>query len=418
MVLSFLDLPSVVSDHYIAFLDPQETYFGAGETGRRFDLRSAPLARFGDQFAPFEDVLGCNISSAVFNGTLFRLPLRKWPSRVSVKPYTALKVKALFQSFIEEAPLLLIFLKNVETIKFYETTKTEKERETYSITIKEDLKASIRKMRKNFISMAMDSMSLPQEMTYEMILEESKNGKCEREYKYMVLNRLGGENPKLSELSLQLHLLPWAGVAASLDDNKPSAGRVFSFVPLPPESDCQTGLSVHIHGTFGVTDNRRNLKWPGTECQNDDTAVWNHLLLTEVISKAYAHLIIQLTQSQYPISEVLPVVSSILPDLDRIQGHWKLLLEPFFTELADKAVFWTEAEGGKWIALKDAVLSRLSRPSVKTRSETNAAVVKCLLLANQPVVCLPGMLYLMFKTCLNKRNGVYYHLMITNRMNT
>lgn len=388
--MSISDLPSVVSDHYIAFLDPQETYFGAGETGQRFDLRNAPLARFGDQFAPYEDVMGCNISSGVFNGTLFRLPLRKWPSRVSVKPYTTLKVKALFQSFIEEAPLLLIFLKNVETIKFYETTKNEKEKETYSITIKESLKASIREMRKNFLKTAMQFPNVSQEMTYEMVLEESINGKHENEYKYMVLNRVGGEDKKLYDLSLQLHLLPWAGVAASLNQNKQTTGRVFSFLPLPPESDCRSGLSVHIHGTFGVTDNRRNLKWPGVECQNDDIAVWNHLLLTEVISKAYAHLIIQLTQSQYSINEILPVVSAILPDLDRIQGHWQLLLEPFFEELAHKAVFWTEAEGGKWIALEDAVLSRLSRSSLKTRSETNAAVVKCLLLANEPVVSLPG----------------------------
>ncbi|KAK3750028.1 hypothetical protein QZH41_008668 [Actinostola sp. cb2023] len=384
-----IDLPSVVSDHYVAFLDPQETFFGAGETGRRFDLRDSLLAKYGDQFAPYEDVLGCNISSGVLNGTLFRLPLRKWPSRVSVKPYTPLKVKVLFESFIEEAPLLLIFLKNVETIKFYETTKNEKERETYSITIKENLKASIRKMRKTFIQIAMESSNLPYEMTYEMVFEESKNGKFERDHKYMVLNRIGGENKKLSEISSQLHLLPWAGVAASLDQGKPTTGRVFSFLPLPSESDCRTGLSVHIHGIFGVTDNRRNLKWPGAECQNDDTAIWNHLLVTEVISKAYAHLIIQLTQSQYPIHEILPVVSSILPDLDRIQGHWKLLLEPFFEELAHKAVFWTEAEGGKWVALEDAVLSRLSRPSAKTRSEVSATVVKCLLLANEPVVRLP-----------------------------
>lgn len=287
----------------------------------------------------------------------------------------------------------MVFLKNIETITFYETTKNDKEKETYSITIKENLKTSIRKMRKNFLKKAMDRPNISHEMAYEMVLEESKNGKLENEYKYMVLNRIGGEHKKLFDLSLQLHLLPWAGVAASLDIGKPTTGRVFSFLPLPPESDCRTGLSVHIHGTFGVTDNRRNLKWPGAECQNDDISVWNHLLLTEVISKAYAHLLVELTQSQYSISQILPVVSAILPDLDRIQGHWRLLLEPFFEELAHKPVFWTDAEGGKWIALEDAVLSRLSRPSSKTRPETNAAVVKSLLLANEPVVSLPGKRY-------------------------
>lgn len=386
------DLPSVVSDHYIAFLDPQETFFGAGETGRRFDLRDSLLERYSDQFAPYEDVLGCKLSSGILNGTLFRFPLRKWPSRVSVKPYSGTKVKALFESLIEEAPILLLFLKNVETITFYETTRTEREKETFSITIKDSLKASIRSMRKKFIQVALERSNEPYEMTYEMVLEEWKNGKFEAEHKYMVLNRVGSDDEKLLGISAQLHLLPWAGVAASLTQTKATTGRVFSFLPLPPESDCRTGLSVHIHGTFGVTDNRRNLKWAGAECQNDDTAFWNNYLLTDVISKAYAHLIIKLTQSQYPVYEILPVVSSILPDLDRIQGHWKLLLEPFFNELADKPVFWTEAEGGKWIALKGAVLNRLPR-TAKTRPEVRAAVVKCLIQANQPVVSLPGESY-------------------------
>ena len=69
-----LDLPSVVSGHHVAFLDPQETYFGAGETGRRFDIREPLTYQYRDQFSPYEDVLSCKISSGFFEGTLFRLP--------------------------------------------------------------------------------------------------------------------------------------------------------------------------------------------------------------------------------------------------------------------------------------------------------------------------------------------------------
>lgn len=112
----FSDLPSVVSDRYIAFLDPQETYFGADQTGRRYNIREPLLQEYKDQFTPYENVLGCNISSGYFDGTLFRLPLRKWPSKISIKPYTAGKINSLFESFIEEAPVILLFLKNVETL--------------------------------------------------------------------------------------------------------------------------------------------------------------------------------------------------------------------------------------------------------------------------------------------------------------
>ncbi len=29
---------------------------------------------------------------------------------------------------------------------------------------------------------------------------------------------------------------------------------------------------VKVHGMFGVTDNRRGLLWPGSQCQNNETA--------------------------------------------------------------------------------------------------------------------------------------------------
>ncbi|KAJ7365397.1 hypothetical protein OS493_005504 [Desmophyllum pertusum] len=93
------DLPSVISDQHIAFLDPQETYFGAGETGRRYDISEPLIQQYRDQFSPYENVLGCKISSGMFDGTLFRLPLRKWPSKISIKPYTAGKINGLFESF-------------------------------------------------------------------------------------------------------------------------------------------------------------------------------------------------------------------------------------------------------------------------------------------------------------------------------
>ncbi|XP_032241647.1 sacsin isoform X1 [Nematostella vectensis] len=391
-VYHITDFPSVLSGTHIAFLDPQETFFGTGETGRRFNLSEPLLEQYPDQFSPYENVLGCKISSGVFDGTLFRLPLRKWPSRVSVKPYTASKVKALFESFISEAALILLFLKNVESISIYETMWNEGEKLIFSIRIQDSLTASIKAMKAKFIEVALNPLRYPYEMTYEVTVEEIRPGRDIKEHKYMILNRVGSESQKLKDLAKHLHLFPWAGVAAPLDNlstKVPPTGRVFCFLPLPPESDCRTGLTVHIHGTFGVSDNRRNLKWPGSECQNDDFAMWNNLLLEEVISVAYANLLVNLTQSQYPCDQILQVVSAILPDLERVQGHWKQILEPFFRQLADKAVFWTKAEGGKWIMLQDALLNRLARSPSKTRPEVRAAVVKVLLLANQPVVTLP-----------------------------
>ena len=41
---------------------------------------------------------------------------------------------------------------------------------------------------------------------------------------------------------------------------------------------------VKVHGVFGVTDNRRGLLWPGSQCQNNETAESNVLLVNKILS--------------------------------------------------------------------------------------------------------------------------------------
>ena len=389
----FLDLPSVVSDHYIAFLDPQETYFGADETGRRYNIREPLLDQYRDQFTPYEDILGCKISSGYFDGTLFRLPMRKWPSKISIKPYTAGKINCLFESFMQEAPVILLFLKNVETISIYETSWTEREKKIFTVQIKEELRVAIREVKQDFIDAATEFLTRPYEMSYETIIEIDRPDKYHDEFKFMVLNRVGHESMRLAELSSSLRMLPWAGVAASLDvpvaNNKTRNGRVFCYLPLPIESDCKTGLTVHVHGAFGLTDNRRNLKWPGPESQSDDAAEWNTLLTRDVLSKAYASLIVALTQLKQPREQMLPIVHSIWPDLDRVQGQWKVILKPLFTALATEAAFWTPSLGGRWITLEEGILDRLECSPNKVREDVREVVINTLLYADEPVISLP-----------------------------
>ena len=252
-------------------------------------MRDPLLQEYKDQFNPYENVLGCKISSGYFDGTLFRLPLRKWPSKISVKPYTAAKIYNLFESFMAEAPVILLFLKNVETISIYENTWKEREKKLFTVQIKEEVRSAIRAVKKEFIQAATDFLSRPYEVTYEIVLEVDRPGKYHDEFKFLVLNRADHENMKLAELSSYLRMAPWAGVAASLDAPREKArkenGRVFCYLPLPIESDWITGLAVHVHGAFAMTDNRRNLKWPGPESQNDEAADWNFFLTRDVVSQ-------------------------------------------------------------------------------------------------------------------------------------
>ena len=96
---------------------------------------------------------------------------------------------------------------------------------------------------------------------------------------------------------------PYVGVAAKLNSPPETfQGQLFCFLPLPPEKPSPTGLPVHVHGFFELSQNRRHLKWPtseegGTSGPADDALVWNRLLVTEVLPRAYITLVTQLVQS-------------------------------------------------------------------------------------------------------------------------
>jgi hypothetical protein len=47
-------------------------------------------------------------------------------------------------------------------------------------------------------------------------------------------------------------------------------GKAFCSLPLPFESPAAlTGLPVHVNASFGLSDNRRDIKWTGNDQKND-----------------------------------------------------------------------------------------------------------------------------------------------------
>nr|XP_027099518.1 sacsin-like [Coffea arabica] len=89
-----------------------------------------------------------------------------------------------------------------------------------------------------------------------------------------------------------IHLLPWASVAAcvsddSSNDNVSKVGQAFCFLPLP----VKTGLNVQINGYFEVSSNRRGI-WYGADMDRSGRirSVWNRLLLEDVIAPTFSYL--------------------------------------------------------------------------------------------------------------------------------
>ena len=73
-------------------------------------------------------------------------------------------------------------------------------------------------------------------------------------------------------------LLPQV-TTAFCHSNKEPEGMAFCCLPLPQGSEeAMTGLPVHVNAYFGLTDNRRALKWKGTDQKKDQSARYVDIL--------------------------------------------------------------------------------------------------------------------------------------------
>lgn len=364
-----------MSGKTIVFLDPHETYFGHRESGRKYTISKSLLGpRSKDQFEPFHDIFGCNLDgSSSFNGTLFRFPLRTVPSRLSKKKYTKQMVEGLFESLQEEASVILLFLKNVHSISIYKRSEDQRMECVFKVEIAKERRAEViserqRLQQGNETCVRMSKCVIDVKVT--------SGGRTEN-FQWLVVNQIGSTIKHVQEMAFELSLLPWVGFAVPINaepishqEESASAGRIFCFLPLPPDVDCQTGLPIHVHGYFGLTDNRRGLAWPGRDCQNNEMAEWNRLLLTDVGSKVYSKVVEALVKDDPHIAvdqqKRAQLVYSTLPNLNQVRCHWQCILEPLFTQMIQQNVFYACGVGENlWITLEEGILDRLLQSGCK-----------------------------------------------------
>ncbi|KAL9954188.1 hypothetical protein ACROYT_G041691 [Oculina patagonica] len=396
-VYHMTDLPSIVSGDAIAFLDPHETHFGRSDTGQQFSLEDQLLHEYPDQFMPYEDVLDCKISTQFYNGTLFRFPLRDTASDLSRKTYTAEKVRKLFEALKKEASVILLFLKNIEEIGLFETDERNVKRHVFTVRLSDSCRQEVRQQKKALLTQVelLSKGAIPStHLSLRLGVEEIDANGTRVENKWLVYHQVDARDLNLKSLSSDLGLLPWVGFATPLNESQRQAlsstgGRIFCFLPLPPDADSKTGFPVHVHGYFGLTDNRRGLKWPGLDCQDDPTAEWNVSLVNHVASQAYANMLLALKETSDCATKAELVYRS-WPNLQEVEAHWKDMLKPMFSIVMKSNVFWTPSNGGRWVALQEARLDRILSKFPNATGEVRDVVLATLTQANEPIVILPS----------------------------
>ncbi|XP_078588971.1 sacsin-like [Branchiostoma floridae x Branchiostoma japonicum] len=382
-VYHLTDLPMILSGHHIAILDPHESIFlidGVRQSGRIWHLKedAEEIKKLQDQFSPFKNLFeGAEdpFKTGFFKGTIFRFPLRQTPSKLSKTLYDYQKVVDLFESFKADGDIVLLFLHHVRSIRLMTKDTTGHSTTDYRVSMNTHSKQG---GEARFTTEVKEALKVPVDSRETVVSSRrfaiAVNGEPTRDW--LVTSYVKGReiSEEARELSEELSLLPWVGVAMPLSGDGRFDGRTFCCLPLPAGHE-STGLPVHVHGFFGVSDNRRSLKWTGTDQKRDSAARWNEVLVREILPSAYARLITDATKCC-----TKDILYAALPDLHNTAPHWDKALKPFFDNVLTQKVVWTPANGGKWITPTEAVFNRTSVPS---------AVVDYLVSAGLDVVTLP-----------------------------
>lgn len=323
IIILISDLPSILSDTKIGFIDPLEQCFSEGRLDRRTGYRwrlnrdREIMSSIPDQFLPYKGIFDCTeevFSEGRYNGTLFRFPLRTIPSDLSQTLYSDDKVEILFGSIFADAHLLLLFLQHLESIELYIREESESEpRKIFQVKISDDCLGFVRCKRREFYNAIKPGqhMPMPVSVTYPITIETANftgeiiEGSTERHTFLVTSYCCGGEVSSQFESLLtdkELSYLPSVGVAMAMPSSiglptPDIQGHVFCVLPLPVQKKSITGLPVHVNGFFSLSQNRRHIKTPNADQEDqskleDKSLLWNICLLEEAVPKAYASMII------------------------------------------------------------------------------------------------------------------------------
>lgn len=224
-----------MSGKYVVLFDPQGAYLpnvSAANPGKRIDyVSSSAITMYHDQLSPY-CVFGCDMEAS-FLGTLFRFPLRSSEqassSRLSRQSYTEDDILSLFAQLYQEAVYNLLFLKNVLSLEMYvwESGMTEP-KIIYSCYLgpQSEKLSWHRQALVRFSGTPVESSKQKLDsFSMDFISEAFLGNKIEKKSStYFIVQGMASASSKIGIFATaaakeyDLHLLPWASVAACISN--------------------------------------------------------------------------------------------------------------------------------------------------------------------------------------------------------
>ncbi|XP_072021910.1 sacsin-like [Amphiura filiformis] len=380
------DIPSILSGPQLGYLDPQEKCFGEGNKGKSWRLNSNRLLQSPDQLKPFMhhifDIDDETMKKGHYSGTIFRFPLRQEESELSKTIYTNKRVEDLFASYQEDAEISLLYLKSVESVSLYmKQSDSEDPQLLYRVCIAENDINNVREKRRMFVE-GCKAMTEDVETCMDFHIEKSTSFES-KSSRYVTLNLLKIQSVSKELQDHDLKLLPWVSVTIPANDiigsTALAAGRVFCFLPLP--ADESSGFPVHIHGYFGLNDNRRGIKWPDGDSAKDPQAQWNRKLIQEVFPDAYGRLLLQAIASDMTPGDVYRCWPGAGENRHQI---WNEGVVALVRKLQQERILFSKVDGGRWLTPQEVLLNE------EAHTTLSDLIQKVLLQKRQPVVKIPS----------------------------
>jgi hypothetical protein len=298
----FTDVPSFISGDTIAFLDPQEKFLPpVNEEIPRGII--GPIPKNGisessekDQLVPFEGIEGIDFRST-FEGTLFRIPLRRQSSDISDSIFTTTQVLKLINDIKSNFSSQFLFLRNVETIEMSHirgVTVPPKINSLWKATVT-GLNENMRDQRKRINDGTFQIFQLKIELI------DNENYKQNDHWIIATGAQQNPEDPQLRKYAKQYRLRVLGGIAALLKSSRTEfkinfTGRVYSFFQLPDV----THLPFHLNGTWAQGSDRGKLLMDKDDLPDLDHQKlnWNRYILLDFMPKLYCKFLVETIKLQ------------------------------------------------------------------------------------------------------------------------
>ena len=332
-------------------MDPQKKIW-RGDPGHKYKLRNNK-SEYRDSFTPFVFADSCSLETRQnYPGTLIRFPLRNEQSELSDKLYTTTKLKSILKALKDDASILFLFLRYIERIEVFMIDTNDIITKLFSVETDKGTERARKKAKDTFFKKVKQFYSVPGAilpfLQYEVtITVQDIELNTHSIHHWLVANWVGSENKEILDASQTVCSLPWLGLAAALNSHYPS--RLLCFLPMPDSKEVNPPLPVCVHGTFGLTKDRRHLKWKTSDMQNDAGALWNDLLLSKMFPSCYIKFLNTLKNKCNPDK-----FYSFWPNVHFVnQTNWRVALRPLLSLLLQDQLFWSQ--NGSWVKLQSSV---------------------------------------------------------------